>query len=740
MKNFIRKVSAVGTGFALLGMSIGGAVAADLADLPEPFVVSDSYVGTAMVIGSTEDSAARSTLKTYFDGFATEVAAGLGDLIETQEVKLQDSIASSTALETSYEDSDSDIFIDETVTIGGTSYNMHTELQLSNTAADLDVETSLTSNQDKYALDPKLEIKTDAIKYCYVFDEHINVSGVVSSTSPMDMDFMDKTIRITAATNTSITAEVGDSWAGHPGEIYTGNGITMEVITVDGDSAIVDFGNDQRPFSAEGTTISIGEVDVYLDTATAGVGSIDEAVATFIIGPDAVKTYSDGDAYSDWCSPVDGHGYSECDEDTPDWVWDIKELNTGSATTGFTGSTNEICIENDFQAYNYNSNPAGVGEYFGLPTGFAYVGIDSLTVSDDNYMELTVAYEDSVDLNNEDTFGPDSGRVIHLSVNKDEGMKLDFSEFNLTDAEFTGDTDTTDIYLWTNSSYADAVENGENKTIQAWYKDGSNKIQFAGNLTVNDDGSNTSQRWQFGNMNWGSTKGTDITLNLYGNLSQDDSLFLGLMPSTALSSNDNLWFRLQTKVDDTDTSNQGIFLGFGDTDNDESDEVIWGRETSPRLTPNTTSNENLHVGGKTYDLLTGYGLQISETDSAGDSDSFTIMIPDDQVYANVAVYEGGGAASSSEVDLVTASEDLAGYTNLVLVGGPAVNSATADFLDLTFPAYGDASGIALDTAVVKFVEKDGQMALIVAGWEKADTQRAASEVASEGLAGESMVV
>jgi hypothetical protein len=738
MKNFIRKVSAVGTGFALLGMSIGGAVAADLADLPEPFVVSDSYVGTAMVIGSTEDSAARSTLKTYFDGFATEVAAGLGDQIETQEVKLQDSIANSEGLDTAYDDSDSSIFEDGEVSIGGTSYDYHTELQLSNTASDLDIETSLTSNDDKYATDVKLEVKKDALKFCYVFDEHVNLSSQITTTNPFDMTFLGRTLRIdTVDSNTSFTAQVGDSWSGHPGEVYSGNGITMEVVSVDGTSAIVDFGNDQRTIS-EGSTVSEGEIDVYLDTAIAGVGSIDEAVATFIIGEDARTTYTDGNKFPTYCSPSDAHGDPDCDKNNPDWVWDIKGLITDS-TAGASGTYNSICAENDFEAYNYNKDPAGVGEYYGFPEGFAYVGVDDLTVADTDYMQVSLTAEtgNTVDLSNAGNY-PSSAIVLTIEADQTEGLVIDQSA--LDETGLSGDQETDIVYIWTNTTH----QNGAfTNSTSIFYVDSDNDIQEAGNLTFNEGGNGAPEFNAFAFVKYDNTKSTDMVLQLAGNLSSDDSLFLGFVPSTSLSSNDNLWFRIQS---DIDSGVDGTFQGFGDTDNDESDEVIWGEtaeavfNTTGWFTANTTSNSVVHIGGKTYDLRTGYGLTIDATDTAGDNDQFIVNVPNNQVKANVAIYEGGGAASGSEADLVTASEDLAGYTNLVLVGGPAVNSATADFLGLTFPAYGDASGIALDTAVVKFVEKDGQMALIVAGWEKADTQRAASEVASEGLAGESMVV
>jgi hypothetical protein len=61
-------------------------------------------------------------------------------------------------------------------------------------------------------------------------------------------------------------------------------------------------------------------------------------------------------------------------------------------------------------------------------------------------------------------------------------------------------------------------------------------------------------------------------------------------------------------------------------------------------------------------------------------------------------------------------------------------------MGLAFPSYGDASGITADTALVELVEQGGQTALIVAGWEAADTQRGASAVAAGGLSGASHIV
>lgn len=738
MKRLIRKIAAAGAGGLMLMSALGGAFAAGetLADLPAPFVVSDAYVATAMVVGSAaglNDDNARSTLKTYFDSLATAEAAGLGDQIQTEEIKFQDNIATSTGLDTVYDDSDSDLFFDDEVSIGGTSYDYHTELQVNSTADRFDIETSLTSDDDKYETDPKLEMRKKALKYCYVFDEQIQLNNTATTSNPFDMQFLGKTIRVDAVNNeTKFTAQVGDTWVGHAGETYTGNGITMEVVTVDATSAIVDFGNDQRTLS-EGSTISEGDIDVYLDSAVAGVGDLSEAVAKFVIGEDARVSYSDGDKFSTYCSPSDGHGDPDCDKDNPDWIWDLKGLVNATS-----GDANSICIENDFEAFTSNKDPAGVGEYYGLPDGFIYVGIDDLTVADTDYMDVTITggTSNTVDISNAGGIYANFNAAIVVTLESDEteGFVIKDTSLNAT-SKITSDIKTDKIYLWSHA--------GHNGELAVLYEDTNNKIQHAGNATLNNAtiaGAPSNFSVTIGNLNNKNTKGDDVLLKVWGSNISDDSFWLGFIADTTVSANDAFWLRINTDIDHANAT-QGMFQGFGVTDNDEASEVVWtnsrGTHTNngPSLIANTT---NLLIGGKSKDQRTGYGIVIKNTDTGGDNDEFVLDVPGDNVKANVAVYEGGAAASVEPV--LTTESGATGYDNLILVGGPCVNSLTADYLGVTYPACGSASGFAPDTAVIKMVEKDGKSALIVAGWEKVDTERAASSVAAGGLTGTEQIV
>ena len=246
-----------------------------------------------------------------------------------------------------------------------------------------------------------------------------------------------------------------------------------------------------------------------------------------------------------------------------------------------------------------------------------------------------------------------------------------------------------------------------------FFENEDNNIVPAGNITT----ANTSIV-NFGYIDYKETDtAADIELGAIGSLADDTWNLTVQQENTDLGSTNDLSMNWR--------QTSGVFNKLGVTaDTDEAADLVYG---------------GTNIGTKDEDHLTEYGIVILEPKASTGTDKVTIQVPGDLQKAEITIGTGEEASTASAVDLVTASEDLSGYTNLVLVGGPAVNSATAEFMGLAFPAYGDASNIAIDTAIVKFVEKEGQTALIVAGWEKADTQRAATTVAAGGLAGESMV-
>ena len=62
--------------------------------------------------------------------------------------------------------------------------------------------------------------------------------------------------------------------------------------------------------------------------------------------------------------------------------------------------------------------------------------------------------------------------------------------------------------------------------------------------------------------------------------------------------------------------------------------------------------------------------------------------------------------------------------HLILVGGPAVNKLSAEFMGLTYPTYGTATGLSEGEAIISLKTNWAKVAMIVAGWAAEDTQRA----------------
>ena len=111
-------------------------------------------------------------------------------------------------------------------------------------------------------------------------------------------------------------------------------------------------------------------------------------------------------------------------------------------------------------------------------------------------------------------------------------------------------------------------------------------------------------------------------------------------------------------------------------------------------------------------------------------------------YSSVTVNSVAG------MDVVKLDSEVtdAAAKNLILVGGPAVNSLTAEAMGLSFPTYGADSGIPEGAALLKSIDNafgGSNSALVVAGWSSDDTRNAARYLQaynSNSLSGDSMTV
>ncbi|MBN1544418.1 hypothetical protein JW898_03060 [Candidatus Woesearchaeota archaeon] len=144
-------------------------------------------------------------------------------------------------------------------------------------------------------------------------------------------------------------------------------------------------------------------------------------------------------------------------------------------------------------------------------------------------------------------------------------------------------------------------------------------------------------------------------------------------------------------------------------------------------------NDNLKVG------MSNYGILVKEQDEDNDPDSVTITYPLAQVLPQVFVtfektvtMEGGAGTITVErpqrieIGSAVLASQVSDPTaaNVVTVGGPCINSVTAEIMGLTYPACGADSGLGEGEGIVKLYESGEKVAIVVAGWEAEDTTRA----------------
>jgi hypothetical protein len=176
---------------------------------------------------------------------------------------------------------------------------------------------------------------------------------------------------------------------------------------------------------------------------------------------------------------------------------------------------------------------------------------------------------------------------------------------------------------------------------------------------------------------------------------------------------------------ENDTTNVGLeYFGHSDSDTTTANDLLYGTRD---------------ISGWEENTMTPCGVKIDDPKSNSPGDKVVFYVPSDIDNYEVPVTlsatvtsttEGSGTeAALMTPDQVTTKENY----NLILFGGPCVNSLTASFLGITYPACGAAAtGFEVDKAMLDLRDNGDNVALIVAGWEADDTKRAATVLANKG--------
>ncbi len=118
-------------------------------------------------------------------------------------------------------------------------------------------------------------------------------------------------------------------------------------------------------------------------------------------------------------------------------------------------------------------------------------------------------------------------------------------------------------------------------------------------------------------------------------------------------------------------------------------------------------------------------------DQSGDSESVTIVYHGGEVSADVYVTSAGAIVSTAgtSVGVMTVKDsevDSVSGKNLVVVGGSAINAVAAELLGGAYSevAFTSATGVAAGEFMIKSFSRTGNTALLVAGYNAADTEKA----------------
>ena len=129
-----------------------------------------------------------------------------------------------------------------------------------------------------------------------------------------------------------------------------------------------------------------------------------------------------------------------------------------------------------------------------------------------------------------------------------------------------------------------------------------------------------------------------------------------------------------------------------------------------------------------------WGALVSEDSNTASQKVVSISYPKEQVYADLAIAEASATSQAGALgDVLVKDSEVSSVAskNLVIVGGSCINSAAATALGGAYcgDAFTAATGVSAGEFLIKGVQDKfatGKLALVVAGYEAADTVNAAT--------------
>ena len=783
-KNF-KKVAAIGTSIAMLGMTLTGALAADLSGWPQPFGGSD----TIFVLGSqaaASDSSAAEDIAMGLPASGNKAAVSAGSAPRAPSArrganeKIED-LPINTALNdtndgfgNTVDADDLEGFQDTTIDIdiGATDddYDIRDEIRFGGTEITpsdlLAPHTGLTwqGGDPDFAERVFIPMVKNSWGYFYVFEDTLLAGNNLSASSnnePIEIEFLGKLFQIEGTNNAAnkLIVNVGQKFFLNAGDtvVVDGKEVTLvqtaaaqATLSVDGVREVIAENDDER----------VNGLEIRVEDVSSDEG-IEFDSATLFIGEKARETFSDGEEF-----------VGE-DEDDPAWTWRLANLNLLSPTIGIRWS-----LDLDFPEENNNplyEHPIYEGESICLPFDYACIEFEGIQI--DDYQDYEIIGGVSEDLYNSQAEATDGNksvtgaRVIEIRAKgaNDDGLQCRTS---LSDATLV-DTDTIhlDVNRSTGALLVHREEQDGSKSIlcnalvvgggNSWVHRSLNsafKIEFRDALIDVDlswlipglptdaqgmtyGHGNTSVAWH--NSSVSGVAAVTNTAPAYG--------YMHINPVIG-GKNVTVYFETdEAKTTTTANSEWADFEYLGDSDGASSTkyDVVYG-DVSPVLKAanNSASLTSSYLVTGAVDISeyeentrTQDGVIILDPEAHQSSDKFEFRVPSDMqdFKANIVIRTAGSAGASEVITQVGAQTpatgprtildtdvgDLSKY-NAIVVGGPAINEVAATLLGLPFPTSGASGNLPFGEgqAIIQMHANGDKWALLVAGYEAIDTRRA----------------
>ena len=774
MKLNFKKIVPIAAGALMLGATAFGAVAADLGNWPAPFVSGGAADVTVVygAAGMAIDAAAaadvvgnmQAALSGVSTGTTTTTTSGETAKIETAGQKLYMGDYMGNVKETLTKSDLPTVLADGSVTdTEGKSYDYTQKIGVANTTVTYDKDTPETDEPILY-----VDLNNNGDNYAYTDDVTFTTAVNTTKLAGKDITLFGKTLTFSASSS-ELNASSSTGLV-----LYTGK---ADVTVNAGESKDVTVGDSTMTVEILGVDTSGNKATIKVtsgsttETATLDKGDTKMVAGQRIYCKDILALYKEGSTTS--------YGGAELfiGADKIALINSTEVELNGNPVYGTT-VTNTV-TSNKLSKISIQVTP------YSFDNPIKYIGVgDSLT--DPVFKSFKISFGGA-----NPALDDASRDAIVLKASGEKTMELDFTNkdgdaYSLNVIKPTSEgSNNTNVSLGVGENYQ-LVTDGLNITENDYFIVGHNEYSYIYRLTridtnndkirIRDASGGSDIEYTIDSNNQaeitlpdGSTVTANVTTS-HINLTSESQSYVytkdgAKIDLSGISANaagyGTINITEETPYNDGDfTDSNGNSLGTNIIIDVKYEDGSSGDDIGISNVHNVTMDG---VGDYDTQGVTNYGTFVKRHDGSGadkvelyyygSATSYDVYYAEET--ATITAGTSGGVTGAQLGSVTFADNELTSELkakNLVVIGGSAINSVAADMLGLSYPTYGssdawqNATGVsASGNAILKLATNpyaSDKMALLIAGWDGVDTQRAAKALINkvDGLSGKESVV